>query len=270
MRVGDTLSRARCAVGLSIEDVAQLLKFNVRQIEALEHERYGELPGGIFARGMVRSYARLLKLDPEPLVARMAGEVSAPPPIDDAVSFRKPVPFADSARRARVGYAIASLAAVAVAAALVLEWPGERGDATALKFVPAARVPEAEPRAAAPLSLTTSAVAPVGEPLAAISSQVVDVQPASPPSPAAAVADVPGRRALTLHFAQASWVEVRDGEDRVLVSDLHAAGTSRVMTGAPPFRLVIGNAQHVSLHYGAQTVDLAPHTRRDIARLTLE
>lgn len=270
-RIGETLSRARCAVGLSIEDVAQQLKFNVRQIEALEQDRYAELPGGIFARGMVRSYARLLKLDPQPLVERMAGEVPPAPAIDDAVSFRKPVPFSDTARRARLGYAVASLVVVMVAAALAFEWPAQPGTGTVLKFVPAARAPEAPPRAVEPLPVATRAAAgaPVGEPLAAVSPQAV-AQLASPPALAAPATDEPAGRELTLTFAKASWVEVRDGEDRVLVSDLHAAGTSRVVKGVPPFRLVIGNAQHVGLRYGEQAVDLAPHTRRDIARFTLE
>ena len=61
--IGAGLKAAREARGLSISEVAQQLKFAPRQLEALEQERFDLLPGGTFVRGMVRSYARLLKLE---------------------------------------------------------------------------------------------------------------------------------------------------------------------------------------------------------------
>ena len=69
--VGAELAQARQAAGLAVADVAQQLKFAARQIEALEQGRYADIPAGTFARGMVRAYARLVKIDPEPLVARI-------------------------------------------------------------------------------------------------------------------------------------------------------------------------------------------------------
>jgi len=52
--IGKALEQARLAQGLSIEDVADQLKFGARQIQALEEGRFGDLPGSTFARGMVR------------------------------------------------------------------------------------------------------------------------------------------------------------------------------------------------------------------------
>jgi len=40
--------------------------------------------------------------------------------------------------------------------------------------------------------------------------------------------------------------------------------------GTPPFSLVIGNASHVRLTYNGKPVDLAPHIKVDVARLTIE
>src|SRR6185436_7409563 len=70
--IGAQLKQAREAQGLAIDDVALQLKFAPRQIESLEQERFERLPGPTIARGMVRNYARLLKLDPEPLIGRLA------------------------------------------------------------------------------------------------------------------------------------------------------------------------------------------------------
>ena len=97
--VGEELAKARAALGFSVADVAQQLKFAPRQIEALEQGRFEQLPTGTFARGMVRAYARLLKLDAEPLVKRVAARVV---PSDNAAavaSVRRPIPITDSSRR---------------------------------------------------------------------------------------------------------------------------------------------------------------------------
>ena len=69
--VGAELAAARQALGLEVGDVAQQLKFAPRQIEALEQERFGALPGPTIARGMLRNYARLIKLDADALIERL-------------------------------------------------------------------------------------------------------------------------------------------------------------------------------------------------------
>jgi cytoskeleton protein RodZ len=56
----------------------------------------------------------------------------------------------------------------------------------------------------------------------------------------------------------------------VLHSQTNPAGSAHVVTGDPPFALVIGNAEHVKLTFNGQAVDLAPYTRGSIARLTLQ
>ena len=62
-------------------------------------ERFEALPSGTFARGMVRSYARLLKLDAENLVGRMAARVAVPDNAKAVASVRRPIPITDSNRR---------------------------------------------------------------------------------------------------------------------------------------------------------------------------
>lgn len=267
---GEVLSRARRAAGLSVEDVARQLKFGARQIESLEAGRYGELPGSTIARGMVRNYARLLKLDPEPLVQRMAGLVARPAAIDAAVPFRRPIPFSDSARHVNLGYALLSLAVLGVMLAVVLGWPGDPARDSELTFIPAGQV-----AAVPPVEPERVPVATVGTPLALVApaQPAAEAKPGAEPksgaepAPGAATESAPR---ITLRFGRDSWVEVRGGDGRVLASGLNAAGTTRVVDGTAPFKLVIGNAQHVQLHYGERKVDLAQHVRLDVARLTLE
>jgi cytoskeleton protein RodZ len=68
----------------------------------------------------------------------------------------------------------------------------------------------------------------------------------------------------------ASWVEVKDGSGRVVLSQMLSAGQTQAVSGTPPFDLVIGNAPDVVLSFRGQAVDLVPYTRQNVARLTLQ
>ncbi len=71
--VGAALREARERAGLSVEDVANRLKFAPRQITALERDDFANLPETAFVRGFVRSYARMLQLDEVRLLAALPG-----------------------------------------------------------------------------------------------------------------------------------------------------------------------------------------------------
>ena len=71
-------------------------------------------------------------------------------------------------------------------------------------------------------------------------------------------------------FEGESWVEVKDGSGTTIFSRLNTPGTERVVSGTPPLTVVVGNAHGVKLMYQDKAVDLEPHTRVDVARITLE
>src|SRR5438552_4620738 len=120
--VGASLKAAREAQGLSIAEVAQSLKFASRQLEALEQERFELLPGGTFVRGMVRAYARLLKLPPEPMLEGIAGRFQALDANHLAARYSQPVPFSDSARHSTFVYLGLSLAVLALGGGVAYQW----------------------------------------------------------------------------------------------------------------------------------------------------
>jgi cytoskeleton protein RodZ len=78
--VGHTLRELRMQRGWSIIDVSARLKFAPRQIEALENEDWSKLPRGSSLRGLVRNYARLLEIDPDPLLVAVEGPAQAAMP----------------------------------------------------------------------------------------------------------------------------------------------------------------------------------------------
>ena len=259
--IGGELARAREARGLALADVAQSLKFAPRQLEALEAERFDLLPGGTFARGMVRSYARLLKLDPEPLLSRLGERPDASNTERMAERYREPVPFSDSTRRSTVMYLGLSLMVLLAAAVFAYQWMRER---TAGKKPVATPVAKAAPKTA-PRPLAETA------PLVLVEKKAVAPKPGEATRrPDAAPKPATGVHRLVLRIEREAWIEVRDGAERLLISSLNAAGTERVVQGRPPFSLVIGNAQHVRVTYDDKPVDLQPHVKVEVARLTLK
>lgn len=79
---GDKLRREREMRGITLAEIAESTKISTRWLKALEEEQFEVLPGGVFNRGFVRSYARFLGLNEEQTVAdyvAASNEQEAPP-----------------------------------------------------------------------------------------------------------------------------------------------------------------------------------------------
>ena len=79
---GDKLRREREMRGITLAEIAESTKISTRWLKALEEEQFEVLPGGVFNRGFVRSYARFLGIDEEQTVADYiaASNEQEPPP----------------------------------------------------------------------------------------------------------------------------------------------------------------------------------------------
>lgn len=66
---GEHLKREREMRGVSLEEISAATRINTRFLEAIENERWDQLPGGVFNRGFIRSVARYLGMDEDALVA---------------------------------------------------------------------------------------------------------------------------------------------------------------------------------------------------------
>jgi cytoskeleton protein RodZ len=77
---GENLRREREMRGVSLEEISSATKISLRFLEAIEREDFSKLPGGIFSRSFIRSYARYLGLDEERVVAEY--QLAAQPQAD--------------------------------------------------------------------------------------------------------------------------------------------------------------------------------------------
>lgn len=252
---GSVLRAAREARGLTLFEVAQSLKFGPRQIEALEADEYRTLPPGTtFLRGFIRGYAKLLKLEPEPLLAMLDVRApAAPPDVREPQNMGIAETPVTGGRRSSKPLLLGSAALAVLAAGLaVWQFLGKPEQPVAVQPAPADTTPG-----------DGAAVRPP------------DIRVEQTPSPASAesapAATIPAdTHQLVFAFQAKSWVEVKDATQRVVFSAENAPGSRQVVTGKPPFQVVIGNATQVEVQYDDRQIDLKPHIRAEVARLTIE
>lgn len=253
---GASLRAAREARNLSIFEVAQSLKFGPRQVTALEADDYAALPAGAtFQRGFLRSYAKLLKIDAEPLLAMLDARTPiAPPDVRAPQNMGVAATPVTSGRRSSRPLLLGSAVLALLAAGLA-----------ALNFFG-----HLDPQAIGVPAAPSSPVAAD----AAVRAPDVRVEPAAPmPGTGEPVTVAPvaaDTQQLVFTFHDKSWVEVRDATQRSIFSAENAAGTRQVVVGKPPFQVVVGNAAKVEVQLDDRVIDLAPHTRAEVARLTIE
>lgn len=294
--VGDLLRVAREKAGLSLGDVASRLRMGVKQVRALEEGDYAALPKGTFLRGFVRNFAKEVGVKPEQALNvlnethRAAAAISASAVVmPSQQNINVPPPGGDVATpRTRVFIA----AAIAVLLLTVIWWWWEyvrpfRADGGRPK--PASEEKElsvsiAVPAPSANIAPTDTVTAqpnppvlptdsqiemhsltPASSPVSPTSSQPSDSSPDTRRPPVSA-----GNGLLGLTFTDKSWVDVVDGTGKTVLDRTFRSGEAEEVIGRPPFTVVIGNAQATRLAFNGKEIDLAPHTRASVARLTIK
>jgi cytoskeleton protein RodZ len=119
---GTLLREAREARGIALEDLARTLNLQPRIVSALERDEHEALPAPAFVRGYIRSYARLVGMAPESLLAdhdaRTGGVVMNVRPSPRIEAARESVGIVH--KRPGTVMAVATVGFVAVVAGLLL------------------------------------------------------------------------------------------------------------------------------------------------------
>jgi cytoskeletal protein RodZ len=71
---GRTLREARERKGVSLRQIANTTKISIGMLDALERNDVSRLPGGVFSRAFVRSYACEVGLDPDSTLKDFAAQ----------------------------------------------------------------------------------------------------------------------------------------------------------------------------------------------------
>ena len=113
---GTMMKRARETRGISLRQIADVTKISVSALDALERNEISRLPGGIFSRAFVRSYAVEVGLDPEQTVRDFIAQF----PHDSVTAGSPHVPHEDNeALESRREVAATAVQLVAIALAII-------------------------------------------------------------------------------------------------------------------------------------------------------
>lgn len=277
MGAGDLLRQKREQRGLTLGQAAERSRIKPSVLTAIESGETRDIPS-VYLRGYVRNYARFLGIDVALIEESLLQMQGSEPAIQSVFS----VP--SSRGRAEKWLKTSSyLAATAVIAALVWQFTHE-----AVRF--SQRDSQLSSTAAEPLETTEQGAdeavsgrrpakthlsasiasmemierrkelegkAVAEQAWAAIGGQAGDAGPGA------------GLHRLAISTSADTWVEILDGDGTQLELDLIRAGSQRDYTGPAPFRMMIGRASAVVVSLDGAAVDLGPHTRGNVARLTL-
>lgn len=279
---GTQLAMRRHEFNWTVEQVASQLNLAPRQILAMENDDYGALPGMAVARGFIRSYAKLLKLDSAPMLAQIA---RPPGSAEQAIPLRRAIPTttfmphraATRARSSSPSRLMAGTGAVVIAVLAVLAFT-QRDRLAELLPVSVAGLFERAP-ATAPAAGEQKAGRVVDTDVAPplTQSQPASAAPAgmtpelSAPATAAAPSAAPASaNSLVLSLRQDSWVEVKRADNTIMAARVMRAGSTETFELAGPLSLTVGNARGVDATVRGEKFDIAGTTRNNVARVSVK
>lgn len=300
---GKTLYNARKQLRLSREEVAERLHLSQSQVIALENDDFERLPGPTYVRGYLRSYAQMLGLSPDDVIAsyaklngtQRATQLSTLSPEPEATMKDRPVKFA-------------TLLVAGVLVVLAVVWwqgrnyvpipsqatgytspIGSQGMDAASPPLPeqdllGPEISDADAgsmidrRGATPDLVLRSTALPGeagipqrGQSFSLYEPALGDVAvadnllgPNIAPT-AAATADVQ----LVIYTREASWADIRDARENKLLYQLLPAGRMVTLVGPPPFSVFLGNPDGVVLEFNGEYFDASRYKRGMVARFTL-
>jgi cytoskeletal protein RodZ len=217
--IGDTLAEARRQAGLTVTQVSQRTCIRETIIRGIERGDYSACGGDFYARGHIRSVARAVGVDPEPLIREYDQTQGAPRAISAADVFEPATPIKIRERR-RPNWSVAMALALAAIVGFVV-----------YHFV--SSTPSASPTASSSgshVGTTTN------------NSRHHPKPPASHP-PTTLTNDV----VIRLSASQNCWVMLTTASGKQIYEGVVFAGTSKHWTEKQAVSLMLGNPEGVAL-----------------------
>lgn len=282
---GRRLRVAREACGMDLEQAAARLRLPQRLLQAIEADDHSRIEHGVYLRGYLKNYARLLGLPEQDFIACDAAPQVEPPPLvaTGTVSHsrylyqRYSVPavyvlltgliLGPSVWLATHGGLERNLTHVASLDVTPAATTAAAGAPTGSAASAAAQTDAVDPAAAkaaagAPEESAPAAAHPADQPLMA-SLAPFPPMPSASTAPAALPAG-PGHR-LQLKLSESSWVEVIGEDGRRLEYSILAAGSEREYASTGALTVRLGNASGAEVRLDGRSVDLAPYRRANVA-----
>jgi cytoskeletal protein RodZ len=264
---GARLKREREKRKITLDDISVATKIAPRFLVALETDQFDQLPGGIFNKGFVRSYARHLELDENQTIADFVA--ASAPVVPEAPPEETPVlaSLADHVPESRIKsnsandglpWGMFALLLLAFAFGFSLwgfysrEKPSPRiavistpATATSSSPAPSAVEPEPVAKPAATETASSASQSPSDEPAA--SSPAVVVPPSSPQDSAGRA----GEFQVLVKAREDSWVAIT-ADGKKIVQDMLAAPAEKSVAARKQVVIKTGNVGALEISFNGR------------------
>ena len=265
---GENLRREREMLGVDLREIADATRINFRFLQAFENEEFAVLPGGVFNRGFIRSYARYLGLDEE----KILGEYDLASGSEVGTEWSSTLSPGSAPRR--IGPKAQWVAAAAAVLMLLGGYTLFRYSERLPSFSSRSEATPVEPLVGPDTtddpgeleSLTTPAptARPKGNPTAPAATVRAATAPPSPRRPLVDTEDL----ILQVAVTEESWVAI-DADGATVLSRLMAPEEIRTFRSRDSFEVITGNASGIILTLNGETLGpLGGHGQVKTVRLT--
>lgn len=226
MSIGETLTAARREAGLTVAHVSAATRIRETIVRSIERDEFELCGGHFYARGHIRSIARTLGIDPEPLVAQYDDEHGGSPRAASPAQKLDPMPVSAAGDRRRPNWSIAMTALLVAVVAFGI-----------FRFVGGSDTPEAQSGGSGAQAPPSSSSSP-SEHASSRSPQPTESETSKSPTPEGA--------AVRLDVQAPTWISA-SGSKGQFFSGILQAGDSKEFTDDKLIKLQIGNLGGVSL-----------------------
>jgi cytoskeleton protein RodZ len=277
---GEKLRQARESRKITLQEIADTTKIGTRSLQALESDRFDQLPGGIFNKGFVRSYARFVGLDEDKTVAEyVAAAKAAAPDVDLLTMSAQSVTEKEKAERqswSPNGATVVGVLAIIVAVGMGALWLNERRkdaretaaqgrtensmSTTAPQSTPAPTAPTAttDPNAGTVQPTTPNGTQP--EVQGATQGVPQNAAPNPAPAPVVTKTEQASKESgapveISISATEKAWISVRsDGKnvESITLDPDKADARTRSYSAKEKLLLVVGNPAGLSITYNGK------------------
>ncbi|ELB2791304.1 DUF4115 domain-containing protein [Aeromonas hydrophila] len=291
---GQLLRNAREQLGWTREQVASRIHLRLTLIAAIESDTYDKHTSHTFIRGYLRTYAKLVGIPEETILAAYDKLGLTPPDNIDMQSFSRRSRQQANDSRLKVVTWLVILVLIALSVAWWWQSTARRsaGDEAlaatemgATSNTPSATVPPAVDVADPVVAPATSAVvATSADPVASAAATTLPVDASSSVATtavatSAATATQPAADTATsepakvpqlkMSFTADCWLDVKDAKGKTLFSGLKKANDELVLEGPEPLKFIIGAPMAVNIEYQGKSIDMSRYNNGRTARLSL-
>lgn len=236
--IGRVLQQARIDAGLTVDEISQSTRVRIPIVHAIEQDDFSRCGGDVYARGHIRTLARAVGVDPDPLLAQYGDENGARPAPTPATPLFEAERIRSEPRRPN--WTAAMVAAIVAVIAFVGYTAFNGGDDSDKQQAAEGSTPSTSKAATPKPSPTTKKPA----------------DPKPDPSDSAIAAAPPNKVTVKMTAADGrSWISAKDHNGRILFDGLLEQGESKTFQDNQKIDLVLGDAGAIQLFVNGKQID---------------